>query len=247
VNRLDDLRHFYDLLGNLERHCGGMRTLRECTGRLSWPERGVYFFFEAGEFRRESGNGPRVVRVGTHALSEGSRTSLWKRLSQHAGRKKSGSGNHRGSIFRLLVGEAIMRRDGLREPASWGRKGHAGAASDTMGQTARDIRASESALEKAVSDYVGRMPFLFVSVDDAAGPASARGVIERNAIALLSNYERPSLDPPSATWLGLSSGRERVTRSGLWNNNHVDDECTPQFLATLAEAIRRTTALGMRA
>jgi hypothetical protein len=55
----------------------------------------VYFFREAGETRCDSGNGPRIVRVGTHALKAGSSTKLWTRLSQHRG-KSAGGGNHRG-------------------------------------------------------------------------------------------------------------------------------------------------------
>jgi hypothetical protein len=38
---------------------------------MSWPRRGVYFFFENGEMRSETGTGPRVVRVGTHAMRSG--------------------------------------------------------------------------------------------------------------------------------------------------------------------------------
>jgi hypothetical protein len=49
-----------------------------------------------------------IVRVGTHALETGSQTTLWKRLSQHRGQARSGSGNHRGSIFRLIVGTALI-------------------------------------------------------------------------------------------------------------------------------------------
>ena len=68
---------------------------------------------EDGEIRSDSGTGPRIVRVGTHALTEGSGTKLWSRLSPHGGQPKSGGGNHRGSIFRLIVGTAIMARGGL--------------------------------------------------------------------------------------------------------------------------------------
>ena len=63
---------------------------------------------EDGECRSDSGDGLRVVRVGTHALTSSSRTTLWKRLSQHKGQKASGGGNHRGSIFRLLVGSTVL-------------------------------------------------------------------------------------------------------------------------------------------
>ena len=63
---------------------------------MSWPKRGVHFFREPGEVRTDSGTGPRVVHVGTHALKAGSQTKLWDRLSQHRGAKRSGIGNHTG-------------------------------------------------------------------------------------------------------------------------------------------------------
>ncbi|HTV26286.1 MAG TPA: hypothetical protein VMF32_00715 [Xanthobacteraceae bacterium] len=104
MSRYDDLLRFYDLLARLEEKIGGARVLSDCSGRMNWPQRGVYFFFEPGELRSDTGNGPRVVRVGTHALTDTSRTTLWKRLSQHRGTGNAGGGNHRGSIFRLLIG-----------------------------------------------------------------------------------------------------------------------------------------------
>lgn len=243
MNRLDAIKKLYEVLDQLAERCDGTRTLNGCHGRLNWPRRGVYFFFEEGEVRRESGNGQRVVRVGTHALSSGSKTSLWQRLSQHAGQKKSGGGNHRGSIFRLLVGEAMKRRDGLTEPASWGIGSHPAATAEKLAQTAGQVRSSESALEQAVSAYISRMPFLAVAVEDDAGPDSERGLIERNAIALLSNFGRSSLDAPSPSWLGSWSGRNRVRESGLWNNNHVDEEWSSDFFPIFAASAKRTAAL----
>ena len=81
--RLQDLRRFYELIDRLESYHCGKKRLADCHGRMDWPNRGVYFFFEPGEIRSDSGTGLRVVRVGTHALIEGSRTTLWNRLSQH--------------------------------------------------------------------------------------------------------------------------------------------------------------------
>jgi hypothetical protein len=77
------------------------------------------------------------------------------------------------------------------------------------------------------------MPFVWISVDDPAGPDGVRGFIERNSIALLSNYQRPPLDPPSNGWLGSCCDRDRVRLSGLWNNNHADQEHEPDFLNVL--------------
>jgi hypothetical protein len=97
--RISDLRLFYSLLSSLQEHVGGPRRLAECSGQMLWPKRGVYFFMENGENRSDTGSGPRIVRVGTHALKPGSGTKLWTRLSQHRGQTSTGGGNHRGSIF----------------------------------------------------------------------------------------------------------------------------------------------------
>jgi hypothetical protein len=227
--RREHLRRFYLLLDGLEKNIGGARTLAVCSGRLGWPVRGVYFFRECGECRTHTGGGPRIVRIGTHALKEGSTTELWARLSQHKGQSRAGGGNHRGSIFRLIVGAALIRRDG-RELPTWG-----------VGNTAkRDVRSGEHTLESEVSKVIGKMPFLWLSIDDLPGPESRRGYIERNSIALLSNYNKPPLDPPSHDWLGLYCDRERVRNSGLWNSNHVDERYDPSFLDELDNLVSAT-------
>lgn len=135
-DRLSDLQRFYELMAELDAQVGGKRLLRDCHGRMDWPLRGAYFFFEHGEARLQSGGGPRVVRVGTHALKVGSRTTLWKRLSQHKGVARSGGGNHRGSIFRLIVGTALLNRDGLVSE-SW---------DDRQSTAPREIRLEEQRL-----------------------------------------------------------------------------------------------------
>ncbi|MGB8383529.1 MAG: hypothetical protein WCG47_20150, partial [Dermatophilaceae bacterium] len=78
-------------------------------------------------------------------------------------------------------------------------------------------------------------PFLWVEVGDAPGPASERGLIERGAIAVLSNFARPPIDPPSPTWLGHRSAHEAIRNSGLWNVNHVRDTASDDaFVHALA-------------
>ena len=92
--RRDDLRRFYAAISVLEEKLGGARTLAACAGRMGWPRRGVYFFRQHGEERIDSGSGPRIVRVGTHALKLNGGTMLWTRLSQHRGRIAGGGGDH---------------------------------------------------------------------------------------------------------------------------------------------------------
>jgi hypothetical protein len=233
MNPLDSLVRFYEILARLELRLGGKRRLADCTSRMSWPRRGVYFFFELGEVQSDSREGLRVTRVGTHALKDDSGTSLWNRLSQHSGRKTSGGGNHRGSVFRLLVGAAIKRRDQVQVPHSWGVGSDPGKAAQRLGLSREQILRDEHNLEVAVSAYIRAMPFLWIDVDDQPGPGSHRGVIERSSIAVLSNYRRPTIDPPSAKWLGSYCDRERVRESGLWNNNHVEEGYEPGFFDLL--------------
>lgn len=222
MDRLRHLIRFYSIVDVLKEGLGSSRKLAECSGRMNWPERGVYFFWELGEHRSDSGKGLRIVRVGTHAIKTGSATTLWNRLSQHRGQLSTGSGNHRGSIFRLIVGSALIKRHTYHLP-SWG-----------TGNTAKaDLRSGERALEREVSDVIGAMPFIWLAIDDDAGPSSARGYIERNSIALLSNFNKMPLDPPSEHWLGRDSDRERVRNSGLWNQNHTTETYDPFFLDTL--------------
>jgi len=84
-HRLEDVKRFHSILDELKLRLGGYRRLVSAHGRLSWPLKGIYFFFEPGELRSDSGHGPRVVRIGTHALKPSDRTTLWGRLSQHRG------------------------------------------------------------------------------------------------------------------------------------------------------------------
>jgi hypothetical protein len=219
--RLAHLIRFYSIIHTLEANIGGAKTLADCSGRMPWPKRGVYFLREDGEIRADSGDGPRIVRVGTHALKAASSTKLWTRLSQHRG-PKGGSGNHRGSIFRLIVGSSLILRDGRSHP-TWGHGNNAN----------REVKTSELTLEREVSRVVGAMSFVWLPLEDDAGPESRRGYIERNSIALLSNRNKAALDPPSTEWLGHHCDRYRVRESGLWNSNHVDEVYDPTFLDEL--------------
>jgi hypothetical protein len=58
-----------------------------------------------------------------------------------------------------------------------------------------DHLAEELEMERRVSDYLRQLPFLWIDVPDEPGPGSDRTYLERNAIALLSNYGKPPIDP----------------------------------------------------
>jgi hypothetical protein len=232
MSRREDLERFYALLESLRSRLGGPHLLMSCHGRLGWPKRGVYFFFEDGETRPGS-LAARVVRVGTHAVSTGSKTKLWHRLRQHRGSGSKdgspGAGNHRGSIFRHHVGDALLRagRSPVDIKSTWSAK-----------EVARhDVKALEEPLEQLVSETIGRMPFLWVEADDEPGPLSIRSVLERNSIGLLSGAESPS-----PGWLGHHASSQHVRQSGLWNIGYTGHVYEPGFLELLGQRILATSS-----
>ena len=127
------------------------------------------------------------------------------------------------------MGSALIERDRIVCP-SWALR---------RGQVSPEDEKTEEPVERAVSQVVGDMRFLWLAIEDQSGPDSERGYIERNAIALLSNYCRDPIDPPSSAWLGRYCKRGKVRPSGLWNSNHVADSYDPRFLDTLANRISR--------
>jgi hypothetical protein len=224
---LEHMIAFYDSLSRLEACCHGAKTLEQCSARMGWPRRGVYFFFEAGEVRSGSGEGLRVVRVGTHAVTSASKSTLWNRLAQHR------SGNSKGSVFRKLVGAAIAERNAALGVPMLGEVPFAASR--------------KGGVEAEISRHICRMPFLWLAVEDAPSPESMRALIERNSIALLSavgGANGVALDPQSVSWLGRRSPSEDVRQSGLWNSHHVRERYDPRFLELLHTAVSRMALRG---
>lgn len=185
MSREADLDHLHSLLDRLSDRVDGPEYLSDCNGRMDWPERGIYIFLTPDE-TRQSTDHQRITRIGTHAVSTGSGTSLWNRLISHRGTfngKYADGGNHRGSVFRLRVGEAMIEKDGLYDEfPEWGDGSSAGS----------EIREQELEHERRVSDYIRDLPFLWVKVNDEPGPDSRRSELEQNLIAMVSNYQDSS-------------------------------------------------------
>lgn len=212
TERAKDIECFYELLKRLEERIGGKRKLEDFNGRNVLPRRGVYFFFEEGEFRKGSQDKLRVVRIGTHATKAGAKSSLWGRLNQH----KSDNG---ASVFRNHVGWALANKS--RDENRW-RDGHSH--------------------RKCISQYIGGMPFLWVKIQEQDG-YNMRSRIERNSVALLSNYYDKATDEPSENWLGKTRAHKSgaIEKSGLWNIHYVRKRYDPEFLKDLASRIEQTT------
>ncbi|MBS0211536.1 MAG: hypothetical protein JSS27_21550 [Planctomycetes bacterium] len=227
-HRQRDVERLYQALHCLETSIDGMRLLSACTGSQGWPCRGVYLFFEPGEVRRGSVES-RVVRVGTHGVSRGSKATLWNRLRTHRG-SNDGLGNHRGSVFRLHVGAAMSAANPRIGVPTWG----IGSSADAQ------TRAAEQNLERLVSRHIGAMHVLWLAVDDEAGPTSDRAYIERNLIGLLVGKSGP-VDTPADNWLGLFSPNVRIRDSGLWNLDFLEYRYDSDFLDVLDEYVLITT------
>jgi hypothetical protein len=153
--RLQDLVTFYSLLDELGNKVGGARTLARCRGRMQWPARGVHFFDETGDNRTDTGEG-FARGAGWYPCAEGGRKhdALGTVCPPTGASSEAVAEIHRGSIFRLIVGTALIGRDGHKFP-TWGEGGSA----------AKDIRAAEVELERAVSEVIRNMPFLWLAVE----------------------------------------------------------------------------------
>jgi hypothetical protein len=123
-------------------------------------------------------------------------------------------------------------------------KGDIAKASAALGAARAVLAAAEAPVERAVSSYITAMPCLWLEIDDKPGPRSLRGAIERNAIALLSNYRRAPLDPASPIWLGQFSDRPLVSESGLWNQRHIEERHDAIFLDSFERMIDQMGSNG---
>jgi len=218
--RARDIARLYGILQDHQLRETQFRHFRECSGSMRWPQKGLYLFYQCGFNRILSNIDLKIMRIGTHAVSEGSSSSLWQRLKNHKG-KLDLSGNHRGSIFRLYVGAALIKREGLVCP-SWG-----------IGQSANDeISATEVDIEKRVSEYIQDMMLLCLRIEDAPSKRSDRAYIEQNMIALLAGPLGP-VDIAQESWLGYHCPNPGVRRSSLWNVDYTHMEYDPSFFEIL--------------
>lgn len=184
------------------------------------PDAGVYLFFDDHEARMKDLHSLRVVRVGTHGVAAGSKATLRNRMRTHFG-TSLGEGNHRSSIFRLHVGRSILNAGVAPATETWGS-----SASD------KEALLAEKGLEQLVSKYLSKLRVVLIDVPGLSDKANDRSYLEQNLIAVLSNKCRP-LDPPSYGWLGNSSDKREIRKSGLWNVNHVEQGFDPQYVDVL--------------
>lgn len=114
--------------------------------------------------------GPRTpCRRGRYARPDG-RIAIVSVEPSLAASRPSGGGNHRGSIFRLLVGSALKARAGADEPTSRGIGADSDTAARKLGVDRAAVVGNEATLETEVSRHIDAMPFLWLRTDDPPGP-----------------------------------------------------------------------------
>lgn len=161
---------------------------------------GLYFFYEEGEVSEHAADG-RVVRVGNHP---GSTSGLVRRLRGHY------SGRKNGSVFRKLLGGALLRR---RDPES-------PCVLPTPGRGHWELQDAKTCehcwpVEQEVSKLL-RSSFRFrcVKVVNQAERNESESV-------LIATIAACPACRPSATWLGRCAYSDKVRSSGLWNSRDV--------------------------
>ncbi|MGD9994716.1 MAG: DUF6884 domain-containing protein [Salinivirgaceae bacterium] len=209
--RLKLINDLYEIFNSFKKQKGKILKLKELVKSEFVPTKGLYVFFNEDEQRILTPTQNRIVRVGTHAVSEGAKSKLYQRLKQHKG-MNSLDGNHRSSIFRLHVGNALIQKNNL-ECNTWGQNI----------KINEKQKKQESIIEKMVSEYIGEMPVLLININDNSSKFSDRSYIEQNMIALLSDNFLP-IDVQYENWLGNYSIHEAVRSSSLWNVDYTKNK-----------------------
>lgn len=224
------LKATYAILDRL-RDSPAYRPFEMCKGSDDWPNAGVYVYYDPAQKRVLEPPHPKIVRIGTHGVSDGSISTLWQRLKAHKG-DLNGLGNHRTSIFRLHIGTALIAANRLQCP-SWG----------STARPSPDELEAEKEIERAVSEYIGRLHISVLPIIDEASKRSDRAYVEQNLIAIMSGLPCP-IECASESWLGYRCENPAVVRSSLWNVNHTEENFDPGFLPFLESFV--TVAMGQR-
>lgn len=111
-------------------------------------------------------------------------------------------------------------------------------AAKTWGSKSRPTEAgsrdAEKIIELAISEYLGRMHFVVLSVDEPSDTNTGRRIIEQQSPGLLSAGLANGIESASSNWLGRWSPHPVIQKSGLWNVDHVGGEYEACFLDAIA-------------
>lgn len=221
--RKRDLDTLYGLLEDYEERAGRRIALSELSRKLL-PQGGCCLYWDPEEKRQETFK-QRIVRVECYPPEDDNMLSqLLKHRGTIAGTYKGG-GNHRQSLLRHHIGTALINKN--QESYDTWEGDQANAA----------IRKKEHPLETMVSRVSSQMQVLVIPVKNHDNVKLK--YIEQNLIALLSNWGKKAIDPPSPGWLGHYCSNILVRDSGLWNTNGVMLHYEQQFLWLMSAILQQ--------
>ncbi len=188
--------------------CGKLHELFNSMERFNFPFdekkiplNGIYVLFEKGEKGHEK---DRIVRIGTHTGKNQLRSRLWQHFMNE---------NKDRSIFRKNIGRALLNKFGDKYLKVW-----------ELDLTTRENKKKFSDLineekqkevEKKVSECI-QNNFNFIVFE--VGNKDERLKLESEIISAISLCDECKA---SENWLGKSSPKEKIRKSGLWLVNEL--------------------------
>lgn len=165
------------------------------------PENGIYILFEKDEFAHSIN---RIVRIGTHTGNN----QLRSRLFQHFLNE-----NKDRSIFRKNIGRALLNKDKDPFLGQWEIDLTTKKAKELYSNSVDSIKQEET--EGRVTKYIqDNFSFVVFQLDNK----DKRLEIESKIISTVSLCEECK---SSENWLGNSSPKGKIRKSGLWLVNEL--------------------------
>jgi len=179
-------------------------------------DNGIYFFYKGMFYCNNHLPGPffRILRVGTHRKDN----NLRHRLKLHY------TGNKNSSVFRRLIGSAILREAKMERCYDhWEKQG-------------KKTCPLCKQVEETVTSYIKEHYFKCIEVKDR----DLRLRLEEGLIAMLSSCPKCN-SPDFEDWLGEYCYAEEVKKSRLWNIKGVNAEpLTGEEFGILSEIVMET-------
>jgi len=166
------------------------------------PDNGIYIMFEKGELAHD---GERIVRIGTHTGDK----ELRSRIYQHFENE-----NKNRSIFRKNIGRCFLNKEQNPYLSTW--------ELDTTPKKNKELfshlidKTLEAELENEISKLMQeRLTFCLLEVPSNKD----RLHYEARLIGTVSGCTNCG---PSNNWLGQFSPKDKIKKSGLWQENHLN-------------------------
>ncbi|MBL7147935.1 MAG: ParB N-terminal domain-containing protein [Nanoarchaeota archaeon] len=182
----------------------GMKRLHFPFDENEIPINGIYILFEKGE---KAHGVDRIVRVGTHTGANQLKSRLWQHFINE---------NKDRSIFRKNIGRALLSKEKDQFLQQW-------EVDLTTKKAKEDNKGKinfkkQKEVEEGVTKYMqDNFSFIVFEVPEK----EKRLKIESKIISTISLCDEC---PPSKEWLGLSSPKKKIRKSGLWLVNELYKE-----------------------